>query len=60
MVSRTLGEPGWAHSTVLRDEVAALGRGRRLFDGPAAPGGLRLVEARAFAAGIVLVRYRTV
>jgi len=33
-----------------------VGRGRRLFDGPRAD--LRLVEARPFASGVVLLRYR--
>ena len=36
-----------------------LGRGQRLFEDGAGPGGLRLVETRPFRSGVVLLRYRT-
>ncbi len=43
--------------TALVDQVL-LGRGRRLFGGPAeAPSDLRLVEARTFGSGVVLLRH---
>jgi dihydrofolate reductase len=35
-----------------------LGRGQRLFDDAGKVGGLRLLEARSFRSGVVLVRYR--
>lgn len=99
VVSGTLGDPDWDHTTVLTgdpiDEVRELkhragaeivvtgsirlthaliteglvdeyrlfvypavqGRGQRLFPDGAAPGALRLLEARAFESGIVLLRY---
>lgn len=99
--SRTLDDPQWENTTVLRgplvDEVralkaapggeigitgsisvvheliaaglvdeyrqfvypVALGRGRRLFDDGIGARGLRLVEARTFRSGIVLLVHRT-
>jgi dihydrofolate reductase len=100
VVSGTLGDPGWAGTTVLRgpaeEEVRHLkslpgkdivatgsmrlvrsliaaglvdeyrlfvypvvvGTGQRLFDDATPPASLRLVEARPFRSGVVLVRYR--
>jgi dihydrofolate reductase len=101
VVSSTLDDPQWEHTTVLRgeleDEIQALksesgkdivatgsitlvhslisaglvdeyrlfvypvviGRGRRLFADEVGVPRLRLVEARPFRSGIVLLRYRT-
>jgi dihydrofolate reductase len=101
VVSRTLSEPRWERTTVLRgplrQEIAALksssgrdivttgsirlvhaliagglvdeyrlfvypvvlGRGERLFTGATGVPRLRLVDARAFRSGVVLLRYRT-
>ena len=102
VVSSTMSDPGWEHTTVLRggafpDELQALkskpgkdivttgsitlvraliadglvdeyrlfvypvvlGRGERLFAGATEVSKLRLVEARPFRSGIVLLRYRT-
>lgn len=102
VVSSTMDDPGWEHSTVLRgsalkDEIHALksrpgkdivttgsirlvraliaaglvdeyrlfvypvvlGRGERLFVDATEVPRLRLVEARPFRSGIVLLRYRT-
>lgn len=101
VVSRTIGDPGWDHTTVLRGEPAdeirtlksqpgkdivttgsislvhnlitaglvdeyrlfvypvVVGRGRRLFTDTTVLPRLRLVEARAFRAGVVLLRYRS-
>jgi len=101
VVSATMGDPGWEHTTVLRgsalhDEIRALksepgkdivttgsitlvhaliaaglvdeyrlfvypvvlGRGERLFADATEVPRLRLVEARPFRSGIVLLRYR--
>src|SRR4051794_7838047 len=100
VVSRTLEEPGWEPTTVLRgpldEDVAALkaapgadivvtgsmtlvhgliaaglvdeyrlfvypvvvGRGTRLFDDATNVPPLELIESRAFASGVVLLRYR--
>jgi len=100
VVSGTLGDPGWAGTTVLRGPVeeevrrlkslpgkdivttgsmelvrslitvglvdeyrlfvypVVVGAGQRLFDGAGPLGKLRLLEARPFRSGVVLVRYR--
>src|SRR2546423_6409900 len=72
VVSRTLKDPQWEHTTVLRgalvDEIQALkmrpgrdiGRGQRLFADAIGVASRRLVECRAFRSGIVLLRYRSI
>jgi hypothetical protein len=67
VVSRTLEDPGWEPTTVLRgplDEyrlfvyATVVGAEQRLFEGGTEIPVLDLVESRAFRSGIVLTRHR--
>jgi hypothetical protein len=68
VASRTLREPAWSNTTLLRHDLVdayrlwvfplLLGTGKRLFAEGTVPIGLRLVETSTSATGVVLHTYQ--